>query len=633
MATEAQLWYLESLRSARSDELGNLDVDEHKPVVLTIPAFQRTLVWSPEKQRNLIASILKGFPIGAILLVEHAEKKSVTLPSGKTVMATNYGIIDGLQRTNAIVEHLRQSLHFANADVLDGNSFDSFHAALSEYATQELEAEKVTDSVTSWMHETRVPNETAGFDFYTLLTRVVADLELPPPSSADIAWLKPAASALVKHIREAVDISKRQIPVLIYSGPGEYLPEIFEQINKAGTTLTKYEIYAASWVSTTVTVNEPKIRDAIARRYARLTDEGFTVEVDTIGPEYSLFDYLHGLSQYLGELYPRLFSKPEARKNRLTAAFPLATLMFGSALDKMGELETYFPKVEGRLQVDAFQAALISAVEVVDKILAKHLALQMTGEGDPIAHGELQIVSIIAAVASHLYDHTSGFGERLSSSARSELTKKFSRAIPQHYIYDVLRQQWRGSLYTYAYERVWDKGAPSPTYVQPVEAISFDSALATSLREQLAEVSHSRKNITAADRAFLKFLYSPIVSVSEQSEHKFDIEHWIPVGRIQKMTQGKAPWPIGALGNLGVLPAGPNRIKKEETVDEYLNRSSRKPTPEVASLVRKLILVDPSDLAINKIDGVDAMTQAQYVAAVSTNWSRMCIRLKTNLAV
>ena len=120
MATEPRLWSLGVLKAARADASGAIEIDPQNPITFTIPAFQRSLVWPESKQRELISSILKGFPFGALLVVEHAEKKVVTLPNGKTVSAANYGIIDGLQRTMAIVEHLRQSLAFAGEDAVRG---------------------------------------------------------------------------------------------------------------------------------------------------------------------------------------------------------------------------------------------------------------------------------------------------------------------------------------------------------------------------------------------------------------------------------------------------------------------------------------------------------------------------------
>jgi hypothetical protein len=210
MGTEAKVWPLSALRSARANPDGSVDVDPNNPVVFTIPQFQRSLVWPESKQRALISSILRGFPFGALLLVENDEKRSVKLKDGSVVTATNYGIIDGLQRTNAIVSHLKRSLAFAGSDAVLGKEFDAFHAELQTQLSTEIDPELLTDAVVVWMHATGSPDIANGFDFDTLLNEVAGRLELQPFSQAVSTALKPKANVLLAHIASSVDIGQRR---------------------------------------------------------------------------------------------------------------------------------------------------------------------------------------------------------------------------------------------------------------------------------------------------------------------------------------------------------------------------------------------------------------------------------------
>ena len=58
---------------------------------LTIPDFQRSFVWKKNKKYQLISSLFKGFPIGALTLYEDKGQ---------------YYIIDGLQRINTLQQYL-----------------------------------------------------------------------------------------------------------------------------------------------------------------------------------------------------------------------------------------------------------------------------------------------------------------------------------------------------------------------------------------------------------------------------------------------------------------------------------------------------------------------------------------------
>ncbi|MFC7054159.1 DUF262 domain-containing protein [Hansschlegelia quercus] len=74
--------------------------------------YQRKLVWTLEEKQRLIESILKSFPIPAILIAERESAKGT------------YEIIDGLQRLHAIVSFIEGSFK-----TLDGRLFDLNHFA------------------------------------------------------------------------------------------------------------------------------------------------------------------------------------------------------------------------------------------------------------------------------------------------------------------------------------------------------------------------------------------------------------------------------------------------------------------------------------------------------------------------
>ena len=58
---------------------------------LRIPDFQRSFVWKKAKKYQLLQSLFRGFPIGAITLYEDNGE---------------YYIIDGLQRINTLQQYL-----------------------------------------------------------------------------------------------------------------------------------------------------------------------------------------------------------------------------------------------------------------------------------------------------------------------------------------------------------------------------------------------------------------------------------------------------------------------------------------------------------------------------------------------
>ena len=91
---------------------------------ITIPEYQRRLVWSQKKQDSLIDSIKSGHPFGSLLLYGVGDDEE-----GRRT----YRLIDGLQRTHAILRYVEKPTTFAKVE----NVNDSF----AEFILRELGVE------------------------------------------------------------------------------------------------------------------------------------------------------------------------------------------------------------------------------------------------------------------------------------------------------------------------------------------------------------------------------------------------------------------------------------------------------------------------------------------------------------
>ncbi|KRC92759.1 hypothetical protein ASE25_05510 [Terrabacter sp. Root85] len=545
-----------------------------------------------------------------------------------------YAIVDGLQRANTIADHLLAPFAEATAQLLPVDQVGKLAAELRAlFKRKPPTDEAVSNAIVEWLRTVKKVDRTA-FEWSKLVESVCAQLGLPETTKAQDKKLQVHVLELLKQIEARVDIGTYEIPVLIYSGPDGALPEIFERINTQGTILSKYEIFAAAWVGMKVRVADKEIRAAIDGRYAKLESEGYTVDRSQVANEASLFEYLFGLSQVLGKKFPRLFSASAAEASKSSSAFPLVALVLGLRLEDMDEIPSQLEKDgRGRYKLDAVTECILKAAKLVDETLAPFLALSLTKESSALAHGELQIVSMVAAAAAHGYDRASNYSRRPGAAAKEQ---KLRAAFPQHYLIDIMRQTWRGPLYTYAYERVWDStGAPSDHYASVHSKEEWSNAMGVWLTEQLSEAATKRPNVSSSDKVILKFLYSKKISVHDQAKNQYDVEHLIPVDRVLKMTlgAGQTGWPLGALGNLALLERSVNRKKQSETIDEYFNRTSRAPSSAEQTEIEALLFCAAADTAIPKVNGKDSMTDAQYRALVKKRWTRMQAQLAKNLEI
>ena len=101
MATEVKSWNIKDLYRAWNR------VDREYNRQILVPSFQRGLVWGEDKRAELINSLRAGYPVGAILLAQKGVNNSG--PSE----VTEYALLDGLQRTNAICKYLENPLSHA----------------------------------------------------------------------------------------------------------------------------------------------------------------------------------------------------------------------------------------------------------------------------------------------------------------------------------------------------------------------------------------------------------------------------------------------------------------------------------------------------------------------------------------
>lgn len=97
-----------------------------------IPEFQRSFVWTPKMMIDLFDSIIKGFPIGSIILWKpDTDDFSIInniegVETPKQSNGERYYILDGRQRITTLVSVLKQSGNYHDAIYVDLDTFDVF---------------------------------------------------------------------------------------------------------------------------------------------------------------------------------------------------------------------------------------------------------------------------------------------------------------------------------------------------------------------------------------------------------------------------------------------------------------------------------------------------------------------------
>lgn len=221
---------------------------------LKIPEFQRSFVWKKPKKQQLINSLFKGFPIGAITLYDDDDY---------------YYIIDGLQRINTLNQYLTQP-----SKIIGFNEYYSQIEMDIDIFIKKNEI-KVVQSKLKKIVKIWYVNLERLYEFEKVS---VLYKHLQSDSAMSKYFLELELVEEFLHIlNKNISISDQDIPIITYTGGKEDLPDLFKKINTGSVALSKYEILQSVWAN--YNLNE---------RILHVTLEGFNRELDYIKNEYEI---------------------------------------------------------------------------------------------------------------------------------------------------------------------------------------------------------------------------------------------------------------------------------------------------------------------------------------------------------
>lgn len=209
---------------------------------LALPDFQRTFVWAPDETRELLVSMIRSFPAGALLFLQGG---SATFKARATEGATpltgrpSYLVLDGQQRLT--------SLYQAIYGVGDSRFYLDLGALLA--------GGDVDQEVKVFSAERAAPLESLDAQVRTLMMPLTA-----VRAFGAARWRDAVVPRRDDEDRERVRDLLREIeyacidPLVKYAFPVTVLPEatpleavctIFETLNRTGRPLTPFELISA----------------------------------------------------------------------------------------------------------------------------------------------------------------------------------------------------------------------------------------------------------------------------------------------------------------------------------------------------------------------------------------------------
>ena len=554
--------------------------------VINVPKYQRGAVWNKSQKKKLIDSMNNGFPFGSILLYDNGNVRK---------------IIDGLQRSTTIMEYIKNPADFFEEDDLNHAYINKIVNEIGVVSAQESLNEKVETIIKNWVKDNhKSMNDVQRMQFSDCADLLVASF---PTLDKKRDVLKELLKEMFKEYQDTCqNISNIKIPALVYKGDEALLPEIFERINSQGAKLTKQEIYAASWSSYTVKLNDNsnylKILDINRDRYDHMLDDSMSLD-DYNSTEFirnktvNIFELVFGFGKYISSKYPYLFKyDPDDCTKVESVGFNLINACLLQKSANMGKLNIAMRDLIGLdgNDIEKFLIKLEDCINYVDRRLGSASKFKgNTRNNSKISplHTEMQIVSIIATVFVQRHvsyevddeENVSNVIINLDSFNPYWGTMKntFDKNIIKMYSMDIISQKWKGSgdkkldniiinKFHYNKEVSWEE------YETTLDAYYHSMNSERNERKQV-------KNPNEPEKILLNIIYSNIFTAADQTdESNYDIEHLATKNLMKNKICSYSDdfrLPISSIANLCLLPEYDNRTKQDKTLyddSEYLSK-------------------------------------------------------------
>ena len=588
--SEPRIVLLKNLRG--STKPGGNDSYEIK-----IPIFQRGIVWNEIQKKKLIESIKLGYPVGSLMAYQTFESSA----DGPRAV---WSLIDGLQRTSTIIEYLDSPFKVADPSLFYTSEHVGEIARIIFPEDSVANAGLVTDAINEWLVNVEKNDPSQGFHAGKLTTFLAQKLfNLDHLSIDQLAALNDyLPEKFFDHINKEIDkIEDASLPFIVYTGPVEQVPEIFERINTQGMKLSKYETYAASWSTFETDILSEDVKAKISKKYEELENQGYVIAGYSSGGreirDFNLFEYLFGLGKLLSDKHKFLFRTSSDPSDPVPIAFVIATVAHNLPISKMRDLAKTLsqPGTNKIKNLSNFEQAVLDSCQAIEDNLKGFLSINLNSaqrDKQFIAHSDNQILSYVVRYLLEKYDHSNNWSIRNPDRIADLLS-----SIRSFYVLDILNGEWSGSGDSKLYRTCWDLDADSPTlsshYLTAPTLEEWVSTLDSWHNRELSKTHKDRTSNSTEAKLLLKFMYQNILTVAANEDIWFHIEHLWSVDKLKSIIQvtNSDGWPIGAFSNLALLKREVNQQKGTMMLGDYLHSPSGKVlSPEVWKQIRSWVI-------------------------------------------
>ena len=561
---------------------------------VTVPPFQRRLVWSKKGKEEFVITLSKGYPFGSVLIYKYEKENAAGEREQK------YSLIDGLQRYSTIKDFEKNPQNYIEFEDISKKIVESFpleHAsALTITKTTENVNKIVKDIVSQTDPDSYILYEALMAEYKDYVT--VLDMKKYIDLQTEIFEIK----------KNFLITNQIVIPYIEFLGSEDELSVVFENLNRGGKTLTKYQVFSAQWSKYKIILGKEKYNDKILeiviKRYTDLNDsrdveiEGFNEHEMRDNREINLSEFCYAFGLLIAQTMDAFW---EDRQINEDVANELGYSNLGILLKirntKLNEIvnkSKLFTSDTSENFIETLVEKVLSVYSDLNesfKLILRYPSKNGVMKIEAKAATNFQIMSYFAELWNAKYEIDES---ALKININSKYLNKYKLIIQNtlsQYLFDSATGYWSG------------------TGDKKLDDVSINrfSRLLTGVEKDRLEselINWNEQRSLGASMQFDSLSKSIIVAVMNlqdvyYSSKEYDLEHIIPKNRFKNIYKSQK-FAGGTLGNLMILDAKHNRGKSDKTIYES-NHDSQTIDPKVK---REAFYPDENKLA-SVMDEID----------------------------
>lgn len=539
---------------------------------VTLPKFQRRLVWSEPQKKAFIETLRNGYPFGSILIYKYPQKN---------IAEDQYSLIDGLQRFTTIQDYYNNPIDYIRLDDLVDDLYEKLEIKQSRSSQLEIkrQLEDVLIEFTQAIIKEKVTDKVQGL-YDILQSEKYSIKELSSILQKDsmsfyreyvFPNLEPIVQTLEEKLSHSKQINDLVIPTVIFTGDETELADVFHNLNRGGKKLSKYQVFAAQWSRNELRLPEgpysEKLLSINIDRYKTL-DETREVEIKGFDPlsmsknrvlNFAEICYAIGvliveeLSVFISPSSNLL--KNEDLANELGYSTVAAT--FGVSNRKLHELIQYYSVFEAEETfIEDYVSKVIEVYQDVNNEFKRYL--KIPGKDERYAsggHTNFMLLSYFSTLWHIKYEIDT---ENSKVDTKSRYSNDYNKAKGNfilYYLNDQASSYWSGTGDSKLDNITVEKNY---RYLFPLDFYQLENNLLVWNDERSSQSNIMFDNLS-------KTIVTIIASLDREIDYKedrYDFEHVIARSILRDVYK-ENKIPAGSLGNIMILDSRKNRLKKE----------------------------------------------------------------------